>query len=356
MPHPTDRRSVRQWLSDPRLLLLLGALLVLALLAPGLVTVRGALGLARERDPEGPSTVPFPVAQAPSEPAAPQAESPSPAADRVTTEEIDADAIEPDWFALQEPPAADETPASGYECLLQPSDVVSIGSPVTGRIDRIHVERSALVEEGQIIAELEASMEKAAVEVARARAEMKGEVRSRQVTADLEKRRRQRAERLFSQNAISLDIRDEVDTQAAVAQLDLLHAREGRRLASLELAHAMAALERRTIRTPIPGIVVERLMSEGEVVDDQTILRVARLDPLWVEAVLPAARFGTVRVGMRGAVTPEVPGDTDQIAAVVNVDRVIDPASGTFSVRLALENPEYEIPSGLHCRVRFLED
>jgi hypothetical protein len=39
---------------------------------------------------------------------------------------------------------------------------------------------------------------------------------------------------------------------------------------------------------------------------------------------------------------------------VTLMDRVIDPASGTFGVRLELPNPDYAIPSGLHCRVRFL--
>jgi len=34
---------------------------------------------------------------------------------------------------------------------------------------------------------------------------------------------------------------------------------------------------------------------------------------------------------------------------------VIDAASGTFGVRLELPNPSQDIPSGLHCRVRFLE-
>jgi multidrug efflux pump subunit AcrA (membrane-fusion protein) len=97
-------------------------------------------------------------------------------------------------------------------------------------------------------------------------------------------------------------------------------------------------------------------MSPGEVVDEETILRIARIDPLWVETLLPASEFGQVSVGMRATVTPEVPGDEVHTAQVVMVDRVIDPASGTFSVRLELPNPEHVIPSGLHCQARFLRD
>jgi multidrug efflux pump subunit AcrA (membrane-fusion protein) len=40
-------------------------------------------------------------------------------------------------------------------------------------------------------------------------------------------------------------------------------------------------------------------------------------------------------------------------AKVSTVDRVIDPASGTFRIRLTLPNPRNDIPSGLRCQVNF---
>jgi len=43
-------------------------------------------------------------------------------------------------------------------------------------------------------------------------------------------------------------------------------------------------------------------------------------------------------------------------AAVGIVDRVIDPASNTFGVRLELPNPDYRLPVGLKCTVRFLDN
>lgn len=41
-------------------------------------------------------------------------------------------------------------------------------------------------------------------------------------------------------------------------------------------------------------------------------------------------------------------------ATVTVVDRVIDAAIGTFGVRLSLPNPDYRLPAGLRCQVRFL--
>ena len=53
---------------------------------------------------------------------------------------------------------------------------------------------------------------------------------------------------------------------------------------------------------------------------------------------------------------PEAPLDEPRPAEVAIADPVIDGASGTFGVRLLLPNADLEIPSGLRCEVRFLED
>jgi RND family efflux transporter MFP subunit len=261
------------------------------------------------------------------------------------------------WFAEPKPgaPTAPADPG-GYECLLEPSAVVAIGSPVIARIERVLVERADPVEAGQVVVELDSAVERAALQVASARAGMDGALLSRRASAELEARRRDRARKLFEENTLSLDAREEVETQARVAAFEAVRAREDQRLAQLELERAQADLARRSIRSPIRGVVIDRSMSPGEVVDDETILRIAQIDPLWVETLLPAADFGSVRAGMRAAVTPEIPGDEVHVAEVVVVDRVIDPASGTFTARLALPNPEHAIPSGFHCRVHFLPD
>ena len=94
----------------------------------------------------------------------------------------------------------------------------------------------------------------------------------------------------------------------------------------------------------------------GEVVKEEGILAVAQIDPLRVEVVLPAALFGKLEAGMRAKIMPELPADGAYVASVEIVDRVIDPASGTFGVRLGLPNPDFGIPSGLHCQVSFLAD
>ncbi len=276
--------------------------------------------------------------------------------------------VPPDGDAEASPeldPALDTLPGTttnfglsdpSLDCIIEPFEVVEIGSPVTGLIETIGAERGDNVEAGQILVELESGVERAAVELARVRSRMRGDVQSREVQLELGERREVRGDELFDENALSLDQREQLETDAEMARLELRQARENRELAQLELRQAIQALERRTIRSPIPGVVVERLMSPGEVVDEETILTIAQIDPLRVEVILPSAMFGTIRPGMRAAISPETGNKQVHLAAVTIVDRVIDAASGTFGVRLELANPDQSIPGGLHCRVRFLSE
>jgi RND family efflux transporter MFP subunit len=262
-------------------------------------------------------------------------------------------------FELPAPAPRDER-AAGFEsdfidCMIQPSQLVDVGSPVIGLIQRIDAQRSDVVRRDQVLFELESAAERAAVELARARAEMDGDEQARAAKLRLGSHKEKRARQLWESDVLSLDLREESETAAALARFELQQAREERRLASLQLVQAEELLRRRTVRSPVDGVVVERLMEPGERVDEEVVLRVARIDPLRVEVTLPAALFGKVRSGMKASVEPELASEQVYVASVATVDRVIDAASGTFDAHLELPNPAHALPSGQHCRVRFTE-
>jgi len=81
------------------------------------------------------------------------------------------------------------------------------------------------------------------------------------------------------------------------------------------------------------------------------ILKLAQINPLNVEIILPVAKYRSVRMDMVAKVVPEPPGGTYS-AKVKVIDKVIDAASGTFGVRLELANPNNALPGGLKCKVR----
>lgn len=260
----------------------------------------------------------------------------------------------PAALAFAATPALAATDVPELDCLMEPHVVVDVSTESEGILQQFHVDRGDFVQQGQVLATLEADVEKATVELARARAESTAEVQAKQVSLAYGKRRQKRFSELYANNAVPELDKDEAETEATLAALKLREAMENKRMAELELRRAQAALKRRVIRSPVTGVVVERLAGPGESVEDQAVLRVAQLDPLNVEVIVPVSLYGTIEKGTPALVMPEAPVDGNYRAIVTIVDRVLDAPSGTFGVRLELPNPNHSLPGGLKCRVRFL--
>ena len=178
---------------------------------------------------------------------------------------------------------------------------------------------------------------------------------AKRASRDFGRRQRARSEELFSKNMLSSQERDQARTEALIAELELRQAEAQKRIEALELEQAQRRLEQRELRSPIRGVVVERLVAPGESVDDRPVFQLAQLDPLNVEVIVPVSDYGVIQPGMTVEVIPEAPLDNQRYRAEVKIiDRVVDAASGTFGVRLELPNPDYRLPAGLRCRVEFI--
>lgn len=256
--------------------------------------------------------------------------------------------------AAAKPPAPSGGTFTIFEGLIEPSEIVNVGSPVEGVVDHLVVERSFMVAKGDPLIYLEASVERATFERARSMAAAEGEVKTHEEKLAHARRMHARVSELFKSEAISAEKKDEAATEMALANSRLQKAKEDKMLAKLDFERTQAQLEQKVIRSPLTGVVVERLVAPGEYVGGKPLMRVAQLDPLRVEVILPSSLFGKVGPGMRADVKPE--GHQDSYVAIVTiVDRVIDPASNTFGVRLELPNPDYRLPSGLKCSVHFTD-
>ena len=243
--------------------------------------------------------------------------------------------------------------AQSLDCLINPYVVVAVSFATDGVLDAVKVDRGDLVKEGQVLATLESSIEKATIALATARARVESPMKSNQVRLDFGVRRFDRTDEMYRKNLVPLKELDEAETQKVLADISLLEAKENRELAELELERAKATLAQRTLRSPVNGVVTERLLSPGEFVRGTAIVKLAQLHPLRVEVITPVTLLGRITAGMRADVLPEAPVGGVYPATVAVVDRVVDAASGTFGVRLELPNADYRLPAGLKCKVRF---
>ena len=243
--------------------------------------------------------------------------------------------------------------AAEMACVIKPSAEISIGTPVEGLIQTVPVDRGDWVTKGQVIVTLESSLEEATVALAKAKAEAEAVLKSSQLKVGFSSRKLERALDLIKTNSIAQHDVDEAQTEKALADMSYQEASENKRLAKLELNRAMAALSLRTIRSPIAGVVVDRLLSPGELARQTPVMKLAQVDPLRVEVYAPLSLLGKLKTGMWADVRPEGKGQPVYQAKITVVNRVVDSASGTVGVRLEMSNSNNAIAAGLACTVEF---
>jgi len=241
------------------------------------------------------------------------------------------------------------------DCIVEPSEIVELGSSVPGILNETFVERNDFVNKGDIVAELDSRVERATLELANARAGMETSLELRRENAAFGQRTKRRNEKLFNDSTISAQDMDKVKTETYIAQLQAQQEVDNKRIAELEAVRAQQALNQRIVRTPISGVVTEKYKSVGEYVEAEPVYRIANLDPLHVELIVPTEYLGSIERGMKAQVHLQLDSQADQshVAVVRSVDRVADAASDTFGVLLVMPNSGLRIPSGIRCNLEF---
>jgi RND family efflux transporter MFP subunit len=249
--------------------------------------------------------------------------------------------------------------AQAFNCLIEPNQTVDLGTPVTGLLDQVLVDRADRITRGQVLARLESRAESAAAELARFKSEQVGPTQLARSKIEFGRRKFGRRQAMAQENLMPAQERDDAEAELRLAEAELKVASENRQIARLEHRQQNSLLALRTIQSPFDGVVVEQLAFPGEVVEPgagkRGILRVAQLDPLRVRVVMPKTAFGRIAGDMRVEVIPEIPAGKRYTAQVRAVDRLLNAASGTFVTILELPNPNLEIPAGVTCEAMFPE-
>ena len=239
--------------------------------------------------------------------------------------------------------------------VLRPWRVVELRSAADGRLARVEVVRGQRVAAGDIAASLGFEVESADLAIARARMERTADLERARAEVRLKRAVFERNEKLLEKGVIFQDQFDVIATELVLAEIKVRQEQEARELARLEFERARARHALGEIRIPVDGVVTDCGRSVGEMVTrggDTPIMTVAQMHPLRVDVIVPVELIDAVKPGMRAEVVAESLEGRSLTAKVVSVDRVADAASGTFSMRLRIENENFELPAGLKCGVR----
>jgi len=257
-------------------------------------------------------------------------------------------------LSLAAPGQAQDT---GYDCVLESKSTIELQSAEEGILDAVLIQRGDKVKRGQVVARLDSKQEALFAERTRLRAEGQSGVQSAKAQAEYRRKEVERLLDLRSTDAIPQREYATAVVESQLADIALESATMEQDMAKIEYEQAKSRLDRRSIRSPVDGIVVDVTMHPGEFVHEQaTMMTIAEVNPLYVEMFMPVSEYDKVQKGMAAEVRPEAPIGGVHNAEVAVVDNVFDAASRTFRVRLVLPNEDYKLPAGLRCSVQFLEE
>ncbi len=242
-----------------------------------------------------------------------------------------------------------------YDCIMEPRSTIELGSADEGILAELLVERGDIVKQGQSVARLNDNQERLQVDRARIKAESDVDVRSSRAQAEFRLREEKRLADLYATKVVPEKDYEQARIESRLAELALEAAETEFEVAKVDYQHAREKLARRSIKSPVNGVVVNITMSLGEYVHKQaTVMTIAEIDPLNVEVFVPVDHYGTIVAGTEAEVMPEEPVGGVYTTSVAVADKVFDAASRTFGIRLILPNPQFKLPAGVRCKVRFL--
>ncbi|WP_431024655.1 efflux RND transporter periplasmic adaptor subunit [Halomonas sp. H5] len=236
------------------------------------------------------------------------------------------------------------------ECLIEPSASVELGASGEGLLEAVLVDRGDRVTQGQVVARLTADLEAVTLRIAETRAANRAAIESGRSRVAYFGAQRRRSAQLRERQLVAAEGLERSRTEEALANAELRLAELEYELAQLERERADILLAQRQVTSPFDGVVLVRHMHPGEYVNEQSVLMtLVAMDRLHVEAFLPLTHFPGIRPGMTLMVETRPPFAGRHEAEVETVDRVFDAASGTFGVRLVLDNQDRQLPAGIRC-------
>ena len=186
---------------------------------------------------------------------------------------------------------------------LKPRNFVDVGAQVSGLLQKLHVEVGDVVEEGQLLAEIDARVQAERVNASRASLEgQRAQLDARNSSLELARINVDRQERLRAANATSQQEYDTAINNLATAEASLVQLQKQIEQSEASLKTEETQLEFTKIYAPVAGTVTSIAMNEGRTLNAAQqapiILTIADLGTMTVETQISEADVSKIKPGM----------------------------------------------------------
>ena len=249
---------------------------------------------------------------------------------------------------------------------------------IAGRVARVYVEEGQLVAKGQILAELDPADYRNAFDAAQGQAEAAQAVDLKSQNGlrpqELEQSRidferiedeYKRMKFLYDQQSLAANDFHKYEAAWLAARQRYDMARQGTRgeekqsasaqsrAAAAQMHEAKKRLEDCLLRAPIAGFVGLRRVDVGDTVAaGAPVFSVLDLDPVKVRVAIPEAEIGKLSEGARATVTIPALGGQSFEGKVEALGVAADPASRTYTAKIAVANPSHLLRAGMVSQAR----
>lgn len=253
-------------------------------------------------------------------------------------------------YKLQAVEKGDLTQTVSANGTLNPVVLVNVGTQVSGTVTKLYVDFNDKVEKGQPLLELDSSLLSAQARQTAAN------VLNVSASLDLARANEARMKALFEQEYVS---RQELD-----------QAVQARRSTEAQLAQSKAAADKdrvnlayTTIRSPVSGVVVDRVVDLGQTVaaslQTPVLIKIAQdLSEMRIDSSFAEADIGSIKQGQKVRFTVDAfpnrsfQGEVQQIRLNATTQQNVV----TYNVRVSLSNPEQILLPGMTAYVNIAVD
>ncbi len=226
--------------------------------------------------------------------------------------------------------------------MANPTSVVHVYPPISGRVVSLKVLPGQEVSKGQQIGVLQSS------DAAQARSDYE----KAKIEADRADLQLQRAKDLLQHQVMAQRDYDDLKALDDADHSELERARQALAILGFDPGSTSDTIP---LRAPISGVVLDVGTGTGELqrsLDNATaIATIANIDSIWVVGDLYPRDLGSIKVGQPAAVS--VNGYPSMLlhGVIDNISDSVDPTSLTLKVRVVLPNPGYRLKPDMYATI-----
>ncbi len=241
---------------------------------------------------------------------------------------------------------------TGDEAFTEPIEKIQVACSESGIVEHFNVRRGDQVDAGQLLLELNTAVLESSRQLALAKTNSTAKRNAANVELEQKKIRYQKLVQLYQDQAGSAEEVEKAKSEMLIAQENVAGIQDELEQYRLEVKKIESQMERRRVRSPISGVVIDVRKKPGEFVslNDPHVATIVRLETLQVVFHLPTREAKSFQQGDQIRIlmiesNQTAIGVVDYVAPITSAD------SGRVRMDVLIENDQGTYRSGVRCRM-----